>query len=221
MTSSSLKAACFDLDGTLVDTGPLHAEAERLALVALGVPEPVVDHPITFGAGVMPGMQMLADHYGLQSAQRVFDAYLPAWESVFETGLKPLPGADDTLRLLHAAGVPLALVTSGESEYVDKVLVHFDWAGLFAERVTMESVQSLKPDPEPYLLAAQLLGFEPAECIGFEDSISGLMSLRAAGLYSVIVRPDHAERDELNGADMAISGLDTLGVAERARLFGQ
>lgn len=217
----ALKAACFDLDGTLIDTGPLHAEAERLALASLGVPELAPDHPVTFGAGVMPGMQMLADHYGLPSAQHVLDAYLPAWTSVFKSGLVPMPGADEVLRLLAAAAVPLALVTSGESEYVDTVLARFGWNSLFTHRVTLESVKRLKPDPEPYLLAAQMLGVEPRSCAGFEDSASGLKALKAAGAYSIIVRPDHADRDELAGADMAISGLDRFGEPDLARLFGR
>lgn len=219
--SPSLTAACFDLDGTLVDTGPLHAQAELLALAALGIPEPAPDHPVTFGTGVMPGAQMLADHYNLPSAQHVLDAYIPAWESVFKSGLQPMPGADAVLRLLHAAAVPLALVTSGENEYVDKVMARFGWDSLFAHRVTLESVKKLKPDPEPYLLAARLLECEPNECAGFEDSVSGLRSLHAAGVYSIIVHPDHAERDELAGADMAISGLDSFGKPELSRIFGR
>lgn len=216
-----LKAACFDLDGTLVDSGPLHARAELLALAMLGIPEHAQNHPVTFGTGVIPGAQIIADHYGFPSAQHVLDAYIPAWESVFESGLQPMPGADATLRLLHDAAVPLALVTSGENEYVDKVTARFGWDGLFAHRVTLESVSNLKPDPEPYLLAAKLLGCEPQECAGFEDSASGLSSLKAAGLYSIFVRLDHTEHEELGGEDMAISGLDVFRKPEVNRLFGR
>jgi HAD superfamily hydrolase (TIGR01509 family) len=218
--TQSLKAACFDLDGTLIDTGPLHAEAERLALASLGIPELAEDHPVTFGTGVMPGIQILVDHYNLQSAQHVLDAYLPAWESVFETGLKPMIGADEALRALASRNVPLALVTSGEDEYVDAVLARFNWTSLFDHRVTLESVKRLKPDPEPYLLAARLLGLEPRECAGFEDSASGLRALKAANVYSVIVHHDQTDRPELAGADMAITGLDLLDSAVIDQLFG-
>ena len=110
-TDRKLRAACFDLDGTLVDTGPLHVKAEHRALAVLGIPEPAVDHPITFGAGISQGMQMLADHYDLESADRVLEAYLPAWEWLYENSLALLPGADAALRAVQAAGVPVALLS--------------------------------------------------------------------------------------------------------------
>ena len=182
-----MRAACFDLDGTLVDTGPLHVRAEHAALAALGIPEPVEDHPATFGHGIMPGMQMLADHYGIQSAQQVFDAYLPAWDALFSDGIAAKPGAYEVLRRFSSMGIPLALVTSGEREYVDKVLARFGWGDLFAHIVTLESVDRLKPDPEPYLLAARLLELRPNQCAGFEDSPSGLASLKAADVFAVYI----------------------------------
>jgi HAD superfamily hydrolase (TIGR01509 family) len=187
-----LRAACFDLDGTLVDTGPLHVRAEHAALAALGIPEPSEDHPVTFGHGIMPGMQMLADHYGIESAKRVFDAYLPAWDALFADGIAAKPGADEVLWQFSSMGIPLALVTSGEREYVDKVLARFGWDDLFAHIVTLESVDRLKPDPEPYLLAARLLELRPNQCAGFEDSASGLASLMASAMFAVYVNEEPA-----------------------------
>lgn len=217
--SGSLKAACFDLDGTLVDSGPLHVEAERLALVALGIPELAPDHPVTFGTGVMPGLVTLAGHYGFSSVEQVQSAYLQAWERNFPSGLKQMPGADKALRMLKSSGIPMALVTSGEDEYVDEVLGMFDWAGMFSHRVTLESVTNLKPDPEPYLIAAKQLELEPGECIGIEDSHSGLNALTAAGFYSVFVNRDRELVQSAVGADLHIESLEDFDSDLVARLF--
>ena len=214
--SHGLKAACFDLDGTLIDTGPLHVKAEKAALATLGVTQLAPDHPVTFGAGILPGMQMLADHYGFGSAEAVFEAYLPAWEASFEDGLKAMRGADDALRYLDSAGVPMTLVTSGEDEYVDKVVNRFGWSGLFGHRVTLESVMNLKPHPEPYLLAVEQLGLEPGECAGFEDSASGMRSLAAAGLFSVLVKPN--ADDDLD-ADLRLNSFEEFDQDLLSSLF--
>ncbi len=216
---SGLQAACFDLDGTLIDTGPLHVRAERLALNSLGITELASDHPVTFGAGILPGMQMLADHYGFPSAEHVFEAYLPAWESSFEDGLEQMPGADAALERLRDLGVPLALVTSGEDEYVDKVLARFEWSSLFSHLVTLESVTNIKPHPEPYLKAATLLGLEPERCVGIEDSASGMRALAAAGCYSVLVQADPALRIVDPAPDIVIDSLTELDDELASKLF--
>ena len=202
-----------------MDTGPLHARAEQAALAALGIPELAGDHPKTFGHGIMRGMQMLAEHYGLPSGQHVFDAYLPAWEALFAEGIAAKPGADDVLRQLHAMTVPLALVTSGEREYVDKVLARFGWHSLFKHTVTLESVHNLKPDPEPYLMAANLLELDPKFCAGFEDSASGLASVHAAEMFSVYVGESIAPAGLV--PDMALASLVHLSGDELSRLFAQ
>ena len=55
MTSINFKAACFDLNGTLIDTGPSHRAAERATVRAFGFDDLTADHPVTFGTGVIPG----------------------------------------------------------------------------------------------------------------------------------------------------------------------
>ena len=70
-----LVGARFDLDGTLVDTAPLHVRTEREALSYLGVGNLSSDHPDTFGMGLEPGTEALARHYDLGSAQDVMNVY--------------------------------------------------------------------------------------------------------------------------------------------------
>ena len=214
------RAALFDLDGTLVDTEPLHLHAERAALASLGVSELAADHPRTFGAGIMPGMRMLAERYGIASGEVVLEAYLPQWEAMFPGELRAMPGADDLLRMLCEAGVPCALVTSGELEYVSAVLARFGWQGAFRHVVTLESVSNLKPHPEPYLKAAAMLALAPAECAGFEDSGPGVQSLKAAGVYAVAVHRDVEKRTELHAADEYVDSLVRVDEGALARLFG-
>ena len=59
MTSINFKAACFDLDGTLIDTGPPHRAAERVTVRAFGFDDLTADHPVTFGTGGFPVRSLL------------------------------------------------------------------------------------------------------------------------------------------------------------------
>jgi HAD superfamily hydrolase (TIGR01509 family) len=214
-------AALFDLDGTLVDTEPLHLRAEREALASLGVTDLAADHPRTFGAGIAPGMRMLAERYGFASGDVVFEAYVPKWEALFRTELRPTPGASEALAMLREAGVACALVTSGEREYVDLVMARFGWGEMFSAVVTLESVTRLKPDPEPYLKALAALRLPASASVGFEDSASGMRALKAAGVYAVGVHRDPERRAALTGADETIAGFDELGPEDVRRLFGR
>ena len=212
--------ACFDLDGTLVDTAPLHVRAEREALSYLGVGDLSSDHPDTFGMGLEPGTEALARQYGLRSAQDVMDVYLPLWEEQLRLNLALMPGARSVLATLKAAGVPTALVTSGEKSYANDVFHRLELAEYFSAVVTWEDVANPKPHPEPYLLAAERLNIAPELCVGFEDSRAGLIALKAAGMRAFLVHPDNAARARLQPyADDALETLSDFDEPRIARLF--
>ena len=119
MTNPRFSAAFFDLDGTLIDTGPPHVEAERATIRAFGFEDLAEDHPVTFGQGVKPGAQMVANHYGIESAEALLNEYLQQWKRIAAEGIDLLPGADTAVRSVAAAGIRVALVTSGERPYAD------------------------------------------------------------------------------------------------------
>jgi beta-phosphoglucomutase-like phosphatase (HAD superfamily) len=81
-------------------------------------------------------------------------------------------------------GVPMALVSSSYRVLVDAALetIGRHW---FATTVAGDEVRHGKPHPEPYLTAARRLGVEPATCVVFEDSPTGLAAGEAAGCYCV------------------------------------
>ena len=87
--------------------------------------------------------------------------------------------------------------------------------------VTEQDVKRHKPDPEPYLKAAGLLGLPPRNCIAVEDSPTGLESARAAGLLCIAV-PGPATADcDLSAADLGLSSLDALDGLLISQLFGK
>lgn len=97
------------------------------------------------------------------------------------------PGAREALHALHAAGIPMALVTSTERELVELAL---DTIGrdLFTATVCGDEVDGrTKPQPDPYLKGAALLKVDPAECVAVEDSPHGADAAQAAGCVTLVV----------------------------------
>lgn len=150
------EAACFDLDGTLIDTEPVHLAAESQCLALLGVDPCDGCRPRTFGLGIDAGMRRLSKAYGLDETG-VLGTYLRLWETGLHTTLKLLPGADLVLTWLAGRGIPLALVTSGDAQYVNLVNSVLDLRRHFQAIVTADQVEATKPDPLPYQMAAERL----------------------------------------------------------------
>ena len=110
-----------------------------------------------------------------------------------------LPGVEETLDKLKAAGVPIAIATASEITNVTFFIEIFRLEHWFPrEHIYYDDrTLPLKPAPDIYLRAAAGLGLDPAECVVCEDSLNGLKAAKAAGAGRIIVR-----RSMLGKADM-------------------
>jgi HAD superfamily hydrolase (TIGR01509 family) len=177
------------MDGLLVDSEPLWFVIEREVAERLGAPWGEVDQEALIGGSLERTVSyMLAKAGGPGAAGREDVA---RWlvegmaRLVLARGLPLQPGAARLLAALEAVGVPCALVTASSRAIMDAVLKA---TGLsFGVTVCGEDVQRGKPDPEPYLRAAALLGAPPSGCVVLEDSPTGIAAARAAGCPVIAV----------------------------------
>jgi beta-phosphoglucomutase-like phosphatase (HAD superfamily) len=183
-------AVLFDMDGLLVDTERLWTIAqEELAARHGGVLTPAIKAAL-HGRGGADALRLLLTEIGAPAS--AFDEALSCLaarivELFGEPGaILARPGALELVRALAAAGIPMALVSSSIRVLVDRVL---DSVGRDHFRVSVagDEVGRTKPDPEPYLTAARLLGVPPTSCAVLEDSASGAEAGLAAGCVTVLV----------------------------------
>jgi HAD superfamily hydrolase (TIGR01509 family) len=177
------------MDGLLVDSEPLWFVIEHEVAERLGAPWGEADQEALIGGSLERTVSyLLAKAGGGACAGRDEVArWLVAGMArlVLARGLPLQPGAARLLGDLEAAGVPCALVTASSRVIMDAVL---KVTGLsFGVTVCGEDVQRGKPDPEPYLRAAALLGVPPAGCVVLEDSPTGIAAARAAGCPVIAV----------------------------------
>ncbi|MGX1094641.1 sugar-phosphatase [Streptomyces albogriseolus] len=125
-------------------------------------------------------------------------------EDVADGGVGLLPGTKDFL-----AGLPAerwAVVTSATRRLAEARL---GAVGILPKTlVAADDIIRGKPDPEPYLLAARMLGVAPADCVVFEDAPAGLQAGRAAGMTTVALATTH--RAEELTADLVVKDLSAL-----------
>ena len=179
-------AYIFDCDGTLADTMPLHYQAwvEEISRRGGEFPE---DLFYSLGGVPAPGVVEFLNHR--------YNLSLPVEETAsrkearFETLIPQVKAIRPVVdfMLSKSGRYPLAVGSGGLRSLVNATLEALGIREHFQAVVTYEDVTHPKPAPDTYLLAAQLLGVEPARCLVFEDTPLGLQCARNAGMQCVLV----------------------------------
>jgi HAD superfamily hydrolase (TIGR01509 family) len=214
-----LRAACFDLDGVVVDSEPLHFEAEKEALAHHGVDLTLDDKAEFVGYPLHEVAVRMAARFGLPDAEAFYIERQRIFQALVASRLGLRRGVAGLLDLLASRGVHCALVTSGPRRYVDGVLARFGLGRYFDFVIAEEDVREHKPAPGPYLAAARLLALPPAACLALEDSPTGVTSAKAAGLYCVAIPSQPTAGSDLSLADERIDSLTDFGPQMADRLF--
>ncbi|MEV4426695.1 HAD-IA family hydrolase [Streptomyces sp. R-07] len=201
------RALLLDMDGTLVNSDAVVERcwrrwADRQGLDAAEVLK-VVHGRQGFAtmAVLLPDRPMAENH----ADNRV----MLAEETADLDGVVPVPGAPAFMAAI--AGLPHALVTSAD-EALAQARMGAAALRMPEIRVTAESVGASKPDPEGFLKGAAALGFDPADCVVFEDSEAGIQAGRAAGMRVVGVGP----RAAAFAPDVHVADLTRLRVEPAA-----
>ena len=181
------RAVLFDMDGLLVDSEPLWFEVERAVMARLGGQWGEADQEALIGGSLDRTVSWLLAKAAVPASRDDVARWLVAEMAALigARGLPLQPGAGPLLAVLHAAGVPCALVTASSLAIMEAVLKVT--ALSFSVTVCGEDVRRGKPDPEPYMLAADRLGVPAAGCVVLEDSPTGIAAARAAGCPVIAV----------------------------------
>ncbi|MCS2168495.1 sugar phosphatase [Scandinavium manionii] len=202
------KGFLFDLDGTLVDSLPVVERSWCHWADRHGLSHSEVLNFIHGKQAITSLRHFLPSR--TEAEIQVEFSWLERMESEDTAGITALPGALALLNHLDEAGIPWAIVTSGS---VPVAHARHRAAGLPDAKVfvTAEQVKRGKPEPDAYLLGAELLGFAPAECAVVEDAAAGMLSGLAAGCRVIAVNmPGDAPR--LNEADFVLTTLEALSI---------
>ncbi|MCC6664853.1 MAG: HAD-IA family hydrolase [Polyangiaceae bacterium] len=199
----------FDLDGVLLDTEPLYTRATQAVVDEFGV---IFDWKVKagmIGRSDAEGARHLVESLGIALSP---DEYLrrrgPILDRLFQSAPE-MPGARALVAGLKGRRVPLGVATSSAHHQFRAKTAHHDWFGAFDAIVCGDDprVAAPKPAPDIFLVTARELGAEPARCVVFEDSLSGVAAAQAAGMR-VAALPDPAvDAGRFAHADWVFGGL--------------
>ncbi|MDC0309722.1 HAD family phosphatase [bacterium] len=210
---SRFDAVIFDMDGVIVDSEPIH---EMLFLEIWN----------KMGYGETHGIHF-QDFYG-QSDRAVWQAFIKKHQPAQSIGDLTRLKEDRLIQLLRdkqpifdgvpnlvrqlAKQLPLAVASGSVHRIIDEVLAMRDLRRYFRCTASSEDVEKPKPAPDTFLLAARRLGVMPKKCCVIEDTVSGVLAGKAAGMTVLaITNTFKANALEQAGADQVFQTYEDIG----------
>lgn len=204
-----LKAALFDLDGTLLDTAPDLAMAANAMRIELGMPPLREDIVATFvGRGmenlvrrVLAG-SLLGSEEPTQDISGPLACFRRHYHAVNGDRARIFEGTLEGLQTLRADGIQLAVLTNKPTEFTVPLLEQTGLRGFFSVIVCGDTCEQKKPHPMPVLHACSLLGVEAATAVVIGDSVNDAMAARAAGCPVLVVPYGYNEGRDVTTLDV-------------------
>lgn len=197
MTSLSIQAVIFDMDGVLIDSEPLWQRVEYEVLSALGVPVTIETIQQTTGLRIDQCVDYWyhkapwADYDNAKVCKAIVDRVA---EEILKTG-EAMQGVQQAIEYCQAKGLKIGLATSSFYTIIEAVLSKLSLRDKFMAVQSAEGLTYGKPHPEVYLNCAAALGVDPRYCLAIEDSFNGLIAARAANMQTVAI-PAPEQRGE-------------------------
>ena len=203
MKTFDCAAVLFDLDGVLVDsTGSVSRQWRRWAEEHSLDPQKVLE--IAHGVRTIEIVRRLAPHLDAEAEVKRIEKR----EADDQEGVAVMPGAAELLKAIPEGR--WCVVTSG-TRYLATARLKLANLPTPNVLVSADDVSKGKPDPEPYLMGAKLLGMKPAECLVIEDAPAGIRAAHAGGMKAIAITSTYPA-SELQEADAVVQRLPQIKV---------
>lgn len=217
-----LAGIIFDFDGVIVDSHPLHMQAWKDLFSSLG--KAPGDEELSFVVEGAKREEILRRFLGDLTPEQI-ELYGAEKEKLYQaraSELKLVCGVTEFLGQVDAAGVPVAVATSGSRRRVERTLKTFGLLKRFHAIVTTEDVARGKPDPALFHIAASRLHVTADQILVCEDAVAGVAAARNAGMKCMAIAAN-GRRKLLQeaGADLVIKDFTQAGLEDARRLFAQ
>ena len=209
MTVPSIRAVVLDMDGLLIDTEPVWRSAEKDVFADLGIELTEADLLDSTGVRIdeLAAVRLPPDGPGpAEVADRITNQVV---DYVKRAG-EPMPGVPEAIALFGRSDLRLAIASSSPERLIDAVCTRLRLVDIDVRCSALDEAHG-KPAPDVYLAAARRLGLSPARCLALEDSPSGVVAAKDAGMTCVAVPDPLLTGDpRYRRADLVLSSLTEL-----------
>jgi beta-phosphoglucomutase len=185
----NLKAVFVDLDGTLVDSMPILYKVYCEFLKNFGIDGSFADFETLIGPSICEVVLLLKERYQLKEGYgELLEKYYFLLNFRYESEVQLFDHARECLEFLKESSLQLVLVTSAIASSADAIISRLDIKKFFNSRVTADSVQKSKPNPEIYEKALEIANVTARQAVAIEDSSVGLQAALSANIVPIWIR---------------------------------
>lgn len=190
----NIKAAIFDLDGTLVDSMWVWEEIDIAYLKRKGHAVPLdLKNNITHLSFAQTALYFKETFKLDDSLETIMNDWNTMAYTHYSTTIKLKDGALDFLKKLKSRGIKIGLATSNSVPLLEATLKSNNIYSYFDSITTTSEVSRGKNEPDVYLLAAKKLGIDPSDCVVFEDIVPAVIGAKAANMKTIAIYDKLAE----------------------------
>ncbi|MBK7710663.1 MAG: HAD family phosphatase [Bacteroidales bacterium] len=207
-----IKAVIFDLDGVLIDSEPLHCMADNQLLKEFGTEAPA-KYFDRFTGWTDDAMweAIKTDYHLTKSISEIKELQVPIKLKLLKDGdYKAISGVVELLERIKERHIPIAIASSSPKRFIEAVVDKIGVRQYFEIMVSGEDVVRSKPEPDIFLKAAGLLNVNPSGCLVVEDSKSGTLAAKKAGMTCIGYQNVNSGNQDLSMADFVVSDINEI-----------
>ncbi len=191
-----IKAAIFDVDGTLLDSMGIWEDAGARYLRGIGIEPEEGLGEILFPMTIEEGAAYVKEHYGLSAdISHIVQGVLSTVKNFYYEEASLKEGAKEFLKELYKKNIPMAAASSSEKKYIEAAFLRLGIRKYFKGIFTCGEVGKGKGDPLIYKTAGKCLGEKASETYVFEDALYAVCTAKKAGFRTVGVYDRYSQKD--------------------------
>ena len=208
-----LKAVIFDMDGVIVNSEPLHRKAyfDMFEEFNLNVSNRLYES--FTGKSTSAICKELCKIFDLSiSHEKLMLSKRKHFKTIFDNDpeFQMIDGALSLIKNYFFNNLTLILASSASMTNINRVFKKFDLDKFFKAKISGADLKESKPNPEIFIKAAKLSGFNKSECVVIEDSTNGITASKSAGIYCIGFNSPNSKNQNYDKADLVVSNFNEI-----------
>ena len=217
-----LKAILFDMDGVIVDTEPLHRNAYFQLFDDLGISVSEELYTSFTGASTKKVCNTLIEKFQLENSSEDLAVIKRKYFKHFfyhEADFNLLPGVKDLIDNYFDNKIKLVLASSASMITINMVFEKFELEKYFMGKISGDELKESKPNPEIFIIAANIANEPKQNCMVIEDSTNGIIAAHSAGIFCTAYKSEHSVGQNYEKANLVISDFSEIEFEKMGTYF--